>query len=149
MSAVYHDYIPLFLEPVDGDTGVTQAASTQARILSAAADIAWVGVPYKGEIRFVHVLFTDTNATGGTYTFTKRVLAGSDTGAATIAVITKPAADNQGKLYYKVPAVGLGSVTAGDEIKLVGSAASGLVRAWVLIERSPEQPANLPDMVEG
>lgn len=148
MSAVYHDYVPVFLIPVDGDTGVTQAATTQGRITSASGDIAWAMVPYKCQVRRVAVLFTDTDADAGAYTFAQRVLAGSDTGRVTFATVSKPASNVQGKYYYEDPASSI-VLNEGDEIVLAGSAASGLVRAVALVERMPEQPANQADMVAG
>lgn len=148
MSAVYHDYVPVVLQPVDGDTGVTQAASVQANTLSAAADIAWAMVPYKCQVRRVAVLFCDTNATGGNYTFAQRILAGSDTGRVTFATVTKPASNSQGKYYYEDPVSSV-VLNEGDEIVLAGSAASGLVKSLVLVERMPEVPANQADMVAG
>ena len=146
MSAVYHDYVAVVLQPVDGDTGVTQAATTQARILSAAGDLAWAMVPYKCQVRRVAVLFTDSNATGGSYTFDQRILAGSDTGRVIFATLTKAAVNAQGKYYYEDPVSSV-VLNEGDEVVLTGSAASGLVRALVLVERMPEVPANQGDMV--
>lgn len=148
MSAVFHDYVALVFQPVDGDTGVTQAATTQGRILSAAGDLAWLMVPYKCQLRRSAVLFTDTNATGGVYTVDQRVLAGSDSGRVELASITKPASNVQGKYYYEDPTSSV-VLNEGDELVLEGTAASGLVRAIVLVERMPEVPANQADMVAG
>ena len=132
MSAVYHDFENIELPGETATAGVT----------SAAALMSVAGVNVKSQTRRIGVLFTDSNATGGTYTFEQRTAGGG--GVTAIGVITKPAASQIGKYLYKDVSVVLNE---GNEVTVTGSAASGVVRMYILAERVAEVPGNQTNMV--
>lgn len=150
MSAVYHDFIPLYFA---GDTAV-DATTASAAVLGVIA------VPYKCQVRRVQVLQCDNDTTGGTISFIQRATAGATTDDSTdatvnyvdrgiFAQITLPASNVQGKLYYKDPSQASIVLLPGQELAVKSSAATGEHRFMVLVERIPEVPANLSNMVAG
>lgn len=134
MSAVFHDFTNMEFPGETATAGIT----------SAAALASVLGVPYKIQVRRIAVLFTDSNATGGTYTFEYRTAGGG--GVTAVGVITKPAVSQIGKLLYKDLATSV-VVPAGAELTVTGSAASGVVRFYALAERMAEVPANESNLV--
>lgn len=134
MSSVYHDFENIEFPGETATAGIT----------SAAALMSVAGVNVKSQVRRVAVLFTDANATGGTYTFEQRTAGGG--GVTAIAVLTKPAASQIGKMLYKDLASSV-VLNEGNEITVTGSAASGVVRLYTQVERWAEVPANQTGMV--
>jgi hypothetical protein len=146
MSAVYHDFIPLYFA---GDTAV-DATTASAAVLGVIA------VPYKCQVRRVQCLQADNDATGGTISFIQRATAGATTDDSTtpyvdrgiFATLTLPASNQQGKMYYKDLTTNV-VLLPGQEIAVKSSAGTGEERFMVLVERIPEVPANLSNMVAG
>lgn len=148
MSAVFHDYIPLYF------AGDTATAATTA----SAAVLGVIAVPYKCQVRRVLCLQADNDSTGGTISFIQRAVAGATTDDSTDATVTYvdrgifaqivlPASDQQGKMYYKDPVQASIVLLPGQEIAVKSSAGTGEERFLVLVERIPEVPANLSNMV--
>jgi len=84
--------------------------------------------------------------------FDKRPTAGTDTGRGDgdVGVITKTAANVQGKTFYAAPAAAI-TVDAGDEIIVDVTTANGDACAFgaaVKLRERPEAIANLPNAVK-
>jgi hypothetical protein len=142
MSAVFHDYIPLWAgDPTDATLGLDMAS---------LADVAVIPVPYKCQVRRVALLYTTTGTAAAAVEFDQRVLAGSDTGRVNFATVSKGASNQQGKYIYEDPATSV-VLNEGDEIVVQVTDVEASAKAWaiVLIERMPEVPANQADMVAG
>lgn len=143
MSAVFHDYIPLYTR-----------ASFALDDTTTAVDVAIIPVPYKCQVRRVGLLVTSSETIAATVTFDQRVLAGSDVGRVTFATISKAASNQQGKYLYEDPTSSV-VLNEGDEIVVddlmagTSTDTAGTAYAFVLVERMPETPANQVDMVAG
>lgn len=140
MSAVFHDYIPLWVG----------ASATEGLGLGTLTDVAVIPVPYKCQVRRVALLYRTTGTAAAAVEFDQRVLAGSDTGRVNFATVSKGASNQQGKYIYEDPATSV-VLHEGDEIVVQVTDVEASAKAWaiVLVERMPEQPANQSDMVAG
>lgn len=140
MSAVFHDYIPLW----------AGANATTPLDMASLADVAVIPVPYKCQVRRVALLYTTTGTAAAAVEFDQRVLAGSDSGRVNFATVSKGASNQQGKYIYEDPATSV-VLNEGDEIVVQVTDVEAAATAWaiVLVERMPEQPANQSDMVAG
>ena len=143
MSAVFHDYIPLYTR-----------SSIALDDTTTAVDVAIIPVPYKCQVRRVGLLVASSETIAATVTFDQRVLAGSDVGRVTFATISKAASNQQGKYLYEDPSSSV-VLNEGDEIVIddlmagTSTDTAGTAYAFVLVERMPETPANQVDMVAG
>lgn len=140
MSAVFHDYIPLW----------AGASATAGLAMDSLADVAVIPVPYKCQVRRVALLYTTSGSAAAAVEFDQRVTAGSDSGRVNFATVSKGASNQQGKYIYEDPATSV-VLNEGDEIvvQVTDVEASGKAWAIVLVERIPEVPANQSDMVAG
>jgi hypothetical protein len=137
MSAVYHDYVNI--------AGNAQAAGLSG---ASAADVQIIAVPYKCQVRRFAIVWLTTGAAEAKVAFDQQPTAGSATGRVELSLLTKPAAEHQGKYIYKDPTTSV-VLNEGDAVvvEVTDVEAASTFLPVLLVERMPEQPANQADML--